>query len=246
MISGLTYHDIISITMFLSIELLSILARPPNFSQYDPYSPAYIPTPADLVLTDKDRENVPAKKNIPSFSQLSGGQPLPPPPPGNNLGPFGMKMSPTAKRGVPPGIAGKSLSMSSIPADRDIGNGIINGNGDDHNGYYTGTVNGMINSNHNGTCINYTQDDSNSLQDYGRGGSGGSSRGLQNGFSGSERFTPDDSSSSSGNGYWYGGTRDLSRVLSPPQSVSVRPSFSRLSIAGPMHHTGEGHTLPTC
>ena len=185
------------------------------------------------------------KKIIPSFSQLSGGQPLPPPPPGNNHGPLGMKMSPTAKRGIPPGIAGKSLSMSSIPVDRDIGNGIINGNGDDHNGYYTGTANGMMNSNHNVNCINFTQDDSKSLQDYGRGGSGGSNKGLHNGFlsSGSERITPDDSSSSSGNSNGYGGTRDLSRVLSPPQSVSVRPSFSRLSIAGPMHHSGEGYTL---
>lgn len=233
------------ITMFLSTELLSILARPPNFSQYDPYSPAYIPTPADLVITDKDRENVPTKKNIPSFSQLSGSQPLPPPPPGNNHGSLGMKMSPTAKRGIPPGIAGKSLSMSSIPVDRDIGNGTINGNGDDHNGYSTGTANGWINSNHNGNYINLTQDDSNSLQEYGRvgsgsgSGSGGSNKGLHNGFSGTERITPDDSSSGHGNG----GTRDLSRVLSPPQSVSMRPSFSRLSIAGPMHHTGEGYIL---
>ena len=230
---------IYSVAMFLLTELLSILARPPNFSQYDPYSSAYIPTPADLVLTDKDRENVPVKKSIPSFSQLSGGQPLPPPPPGNSHGPLGMKMSPTAKRGIPPAIAGKSLSMSSIPVDRDIGNGIINGNGDDHNGYSTGTANGWINSNHNGNYINFTQDDSNSLPDNGRVGSGGggSNKGSHNGFSGSDRITPDDSSS--GNG----GTRDLSRVLSPPQSVSVRPSFSRLSIAGPMHHAGEGYIL---
>ena len=216
------------ITINFITELLSILARPPNFSQYDPYSSAYVPTPSDFVQIDKDREVVPMKKNIPSFSQLSGSQPLPPPPPGSNQGPFGLKLSPTAKRGIPPGIAGKSLSMSSIQVDRDTGNGIIDGNGNDHNGYHTGTANGIVNLSNNGNWIHSSRDDSNHVE-YGRGEN---SKAMNTGPSSSDRNVSDDSSN--GNG----GTRDLLGVLSPPQGVSVRPSFSRLSMAGPLHHSG--------
>jgi hypothetical protein len=229
--------------MPLTAELLSILARPPNFSQYDPYSPSYVPTPSDLILLekDKDRENVPMKKIIPSFAQLSGTQPLPPPPPGTGTGqgqgPLGSTRSPSAKRGVPPGIAGKSLSVSSIPSDRDIGNGMINGNGHDHNGYHTGMVNGMSHSNNNGNCVNSTQDDGNHT-DHNRGGGGigvGGSKVPHAGLASSERYTPDDSA---GNGNGNAGSKDLSRLLSPPQGASIRPFFSRLNGAGQAHNTG--------
>ena len=234
--------------MSLPAELLSILARPPNFSQYDPYSPSYVPTPFDLTLLDKDkdRENVPTKKIIPSFAKLSGTQPLPPPPPGAGTGvgmgqgPLGSTRSPSAKRGVPPGIAGKSLSMSSIPSDRDIDNGMINGNGHDHHGYHTGTANGMSYSNSNGNCINSTQDDSNHT-DHSRGGGGAGSKVPHAVLISSERCTPDESVGNlngNGNGSGNAGSKDLSRLLSPPHSASIRPFFSRLNVAGQAHNTG--------
>lgn len=206
-----------------------------------------MPTPSDLILLDKDkdRENVPMKKIIPSFAQLSGTQPLPPPPPGTGggagtgQGALGSTRSPSAKRGLPPGIAGKSLSMSSIPSDRDIGNGMINGNGYDHSGYHTGSANGMSHLNNNENCINSTQDDGNHT-DHNRGvggilGGGGGSKVPHAGLVGSERYTPDDSV---GNGNGNAGSKDLSRLLSPPQGASIRPFFSRLNGAGQAHNTG--------
>lgn len=206
-----------------------------------------MPTPSDLILLDKDkdRENVPMKKIIPSFAQLSGTQPLPPPPPGTGggagtgQGALGSTRSPSAKRGLPPGIAGKSLSMSSIPSDRDIGNGMINGNGYDHSGYHTGSANGMSHLNNNENCINSTQDDGNHT-DHNRGvggilGGGGGSKVPHAGLVGSERYTPDDSV---GNGNGNAGSKDLSRLLSPPQGASIRPFFSRLNGAGQAHNIG--------
>ena len=191
------------------------------------------------------------KKIIPSFAQLSGTQPLPPPPPGTGTGAgqgqgqgsLGSTRSPSAKRGVPPGIAGKSLSMSSIPSDRNIGNGMINGNGHDHNEYHTGSANGMSHLN-NGNCINSTQDDGN-YTDHSRGvggiGGGGSKVPLT-GLTSSERYTPDDIVGS-GNGSGNAGSKDLSRLLSPPQGASIRPFFSRLNGAGQAHNTGTLHPV---